>query len=280
MREIHHYHFPNEKYSVYFMGLLRPGVTAPPSGTPQAESFLWNYNETLLKFIHVHGTESDPNFVPFNNGNVEPNRGFGHIAFNTDDVYDACDKLLNAGVKFQKKPDEGRMKGLAFALDPDGYWIEIVKRSADSGITTYYNLSQTMIRVKDPKKSLQFYSEILGMALVGEKHFSDFSLYFLTTLQKDEKKPEMNTYGSLWNQVLELTHNHGTESKPEFSYHSGNTDPKGFGHLGFLVDDVQSAQKVLSELQYQGKQSQEGVLFLTDPDGYHIELDARGLKLQ
>jgi hypothetical protein len=25
------------------------------------------------------------------------------------------------GVAFQKKPDEGRMKGLAFALDPDGY---------------------------------------------------------------------------------------------------------------------------------------------------------------
>ena len=30
-------------------------------------------------------------------------------------------------VKFHKKPDEGRMKGLAFALDPDGYWLEIVE---------------------------------------------------------------------------------------------------------------------------------------------------------
>ena len=26
------------------------------------------------------------------------------------------------------KPDEGGMKGLAFAYDPDGYWVEIVKR--------------------------------------------------------------------------------------------------------------------------------------------------------
>ena len=33
--------------------------------------------------------------------------------------------------KFQKKPDEGRMKGLAFALDPDGYWVEIVPRTND-----------------------------------------------------------------------------------------------------------------------------------------------------
>ena len=28
---------------------------------------------------------------------------------------------------FVFKPDAGSMKGLAFALDPDGYWIEIVK---------------------------------------------------------------------------------------------------------------------------------------------------------
>ena len=32
------------------------------------------------------------------------------------------------GVVFHKKPDEGGMKGLAFCLDPDGYWIEIIKR--------------------------------------------------------------------------------------------------------------------------------------------------------
>ena len=28
-----------------------------------------------------------------------------------------------AGVAFQKRPDEGRMKGLAFCLDPDGRWV-------------------------------------------------------------------------------------------------------------------------------------------------------------
>jgi len=28
-------------------------------------------------------------------------------------------------VKFIKKPNEGRMKGLCFIEDPDGYWIEI-----------------------------------------------------------------------------------------------------------------------------------------------------------
>ena len=34
--------------------------------------------------------------------------------------------LRNLGVDFQKKPDDGNMKGLAFIKDPDGYWIEIL----------------------------------------------------------------------------------------------------------------------------------------------------------
>ena len=34
--------------------------------------------------------------------------------------------LKKKGVEFQKKPDDGNMKGLAFIKDPDGYWIEIL----------------------------------------------------------------------------------------------------------------------------------------------------------
>jgi lactoylglutathione lyase len=43
--------------------------------------------------------------------------------------------------------------------------------------------------------------------------------------------------------VLELTHNHGTESDSNFQgYASGNTDPgKGFGHIAIAVDDVEKA---------------------------------------
>ena len=35
--------------------------------------------------------------------------------------YAASAELEKAGVSFKKRPDEGRMKGLAFAYDPDGY---------------------------------------------------------------------------------------------------------------------------------------------------------------
>jgi hypothetical protein len=39
--------------------------------------------------------------------------------------------------------------------------------------------------------------------------------------------------------ILELTHNHGTESTPGFAHANGNEEGRrGFGHLGFLVPDV------------------------------------------
>lgn len=56
----------------------------------------------------------------YDSGNNEPRRGFGHIAIFTDDVYKACSAMEAKGVTFKKRPDDGRMKGLAFAYDPDG----------------------------------------------------------------------------------------------------------------------------------------------------------------
>ena len=40
------------------------------------------------------------------------------------------------GIEFVKKPDDGKMKGLAFIKDPDGYWVEILsaKSSAELSI--------------------------------------------------------------------------------------------------------------------------------------------------
>src|SRR3546814_16382607 len=41
--------------------------------------------------------------------------------------------------------------------------------------------------------------------------------------------------------VLELTHNHGTESQPGPVYHDGNSEPRGFGHICVSVPDVRAA---------------------------------------
>ena len=40
----------------------------------------------------------------------------------------ACDYLVKEGVDFKKKPSEGTMRGIAFAYDPDGYWVELIER--------------------------------------------------------------------------------------------------------------------------------------------------------
>lgn len=36
----------------------------------------------------------------------------------------ACQRLEKAGVSFQKKLSDGRMRHIAFVLDPDSYWVE------------------------------------------------------------------------------------------------------------------------------------------------------------
>ena len=38
--------------------------------------------------------------------------------------------------------------------------------------------------------------------------------------------------------TVELTYNYGTEKDDAFAYHNGNSDPRGFGHIGVAVDDL------------------------------------------
>merc|ERR1711879_1093570 len=107
----------------------------------------------------------------------------------------------------------GRMKGLAFALDPDGYWVELVRGGGQVGLP--YTFAQTMLRVKNPKKSLEFYTKHMGMTLLHHADYDGFSLYFLGTV------PEGATELPSGRPVLELTHNHGTESDSDFSHFTG-----------------------------------------------------------
>lgn len=114
--------FPQYKFSLYFLATLPEGeeYNLTP-GTQKAHDYLWTMDRVALELTHNHGTETDPDFKGYHAGNQEKD-GFGHVAFNCNDVYEACSELEEKGVSFKKKPDEGRMKGLAFAYDPDGYW--------------------------------------------------------------------------------------------------------------------------------------------------------------
>lgn len=99
------------------IGIPAPGKEWPAPETQEARDAFYKYEGVLIELTHNHGTESDDSFS-VNNGNVEPHRGFGHIAVMTDDVYASCELLEANGCRFHKRPDEGRMKGLACASPP------------------------------------------------------------------------------------------------------------------------------------------------------------------
>lgn len=93
---------------------------------------------------------------------------------------------------------------------------------------------QTMLRIKDPVRSLHFYTELLGFTLIDTFHFPQykFSLYFLATLQEPYhlKPGSQEAHEYLWTMkgvTLELTHNHGNELQDDFKYHVGNQEKDG-----------------------------------------------------
>eukprot|EP00929_Paragymnodinium_shiwhaense_P005065 TRINITY_DN106472_c0_g1_i1.p1 TRINITY_DN106472_c0_g1~~TRINITY_DN106472_c0_g1_i1.p1 ORF type:complete len:411 (+),score=108.62 TRINITY_DN106472_c0_g1_i1:51-1283(+) len=276
MRLLDKLDFESMNFSLYFLASVPEAEKTPEPGTVEAHQYLWSYPGTTLELTHNYGTEAQEGDV-YHPGNKpqEGNRrdGFGHVAFSVDDVYATCSDLESTGVKFQKKPDEGRMKGLAFALDPDGYWVELISGGSIIGKAT---LAQTMLRVKDPKKSVEFYTKYFGMTVLKQGDYSDFSLYFLGTV------PDGETELPPGRPVLELTHNHGTESDAQFVHNSGNEDGrKGFGHIGFLVDDVYATCRELEEAGYDMVKAPDGgnmkgLAFVKDPDGYWVEVIKRG----
>ncbi len=124
MTLLNKFDFPEMKFSLYFMGYLRPEDGELPSDPVDRAEFTFN-QKAAIELTHNYGTEADPAFAGYHNGNADP-RGFGHIGITVPDVYAACERFEKLGVEFVKRPDDGKMKGLAFIKDPDGYWIEIL----------------------------------------------------------------------------------------------------------------------------------------------------------
>lgn len=150
--------------------------------------------------------------------------------------------------------------------------------------TEGFRLNQTMLRVRDPQASLKFYGEVLGFTELHRLDFAvaKFSLYFLALLNPGEEAPtdpaEKLRYVFSRETTLELTHNWGTETDEAFAgYHNGNAEPRGFGHLGISVPDVEAACARFETLgvdfvKRPNDGQMKGIAFIRDPDGYWIEI--------
>ena len=118
----------------------------------------------------------------------------------------------------------------------------------------------TMLRVGNLDRSIQFYTEVLGMKLLRQKDYPDGKFTLVFVGYGDESD----------NTVIELTYNWDTDR-----YDLGN----GYGHIALEVDDVYKATDDIK--QRGGKVIREAgpmnagttiIAFVEDPDGYPIEL--------
>lgn len=280
LSQVNKLEFPDNKFDLYFLA-----YDGPESASSGAH---WTDREGVIELTHNYGSENDPNFT-INNGNKDPGKGFGHICISVDNLQAACKRIEDAGYKFQKKLTDGRMKSIAFALDPDGYWVEIIgqknvdeTKDVKETETSAYRMNHTMIRVKDHEKSLKFYQDVMGMTLMrtSEQKEAGFTLFFLGypgDYPMDKESPNGVNPLAGKEGLLELTWNYGTEKEEGQVYHNGNDEPQGFGHICVSVDDLQEACKFMEEKNVNWKKRltdgrMKNVAFVLDPDNYWIEV--------
>ncbi len=80
-----------------------------------------------LIFLGVPGDEGGEVELTYNWDAEDYNggRNFGHLAYEVDDVYATCQRLMDAGVTINRPPRDGRM---AFVRTPDNISIELLNK--------------------------------------------------------------------------------------------------------------------------------------------------------
>lgn len=118
----------------------------------------------------------------------------------------------------------------------------------------------TMLRTGDMKRSVDFYTRVMGMKLLRETDRPDqkYSLAFVGYDAEDKTS------------VIELTYNYGVDK-----YELGSA----YGHIAIAVDDayktcvaVKAAGGNVTREAGPVKGGNTVIAFVTDPDGYKIEL--------
>jgi len=279
MSLVNKFEFPDNKFDLYFLAYDSPKAVSHKNH--------WTDREGIIELTHNYGTKNDPNYKTCN-GNKDHGKGFGHVCISVDNIQAACKRISDAGYKFQKKLEDGRMRHIAFALDPDDYWVEIIafnpvdktEHITETNPETY-RMNHTMIRVKDKDVSIKFYEDVMGMTMkrTSENEAAKFNLYFLGYGPKASEDEPANGVNPNANKegLLELTWNYGTEKQEGKVYHDGNSDPQGFGHICVSVDDLDAACQRFEDKGVNWKKRltdgrMRNVAFVLDPDGYWIEV--------
>jgi lactoylglutathione lyase len=123
MRVLRKLDFPEMSFSLYFLHRPVEGQSPPED---VGERTAWTFAQHgILELTHNWGTEAQPEFK-YHDGNAQP-QGFGHICFAVPDLDAAVAWFDQNQVPYVKRPEQGKMRDVAFIKDPDGYWIEIVE---------------------------------------------------------------------------------------------------------------------------------------------------------
>jgi lactoylglutathione lyase len=82
-----------------------------------------------LIFLGVPGDEGGEVELTFNwdEKGYGGGRNFGHLAYQVDDIYETCQRLMDAGVTINRPPRDGRM---AFVRSPDAISVELLQKGA------------------------------------------------------------------------------------------------------------------------------------------------------
>lgn len=102
LKEVRRSEYPQGRFTLIFLA------------APQDEQSGVNQRAPLLELTY--------NWDPEDYGG---GRNFGHLAYEVDDIYATCTRLMEAGVTINRPPRDGNM---AFIRSPDGISIELLQK--------------------------------------------------------------------------------------------------------------------------------------------------------
>lgn len=107
LKEVNRYENEKGRFTLVFLA------------APEDEAAAKNKNAPVVELTYNWDTED-----------YQGGRNFGHLAYQVEDIYAVCQKLMDAGVVINRPPRDGYM---AFIRSPDGISIELLQKGESLG---------------------------------------------------------------------------------------------------------------------------------------------------